>query len=197
MPCRHLCGTLLHPQLPKYLVEGAAQCPERTSVALSCTLSGPNTGLRGQHNALHASLWHFPAPSAAEIPGRGGYTMPCTHLCGTSLHPQLPQYRAEGAAQCPARTSVALPCTLSGRNTGLRGRHNVLHASLWHFPAPSAAEIPGRGGSTLPCRHLCGTSLHPQRPKYRVEGAATCPAGTSAALPCTLSCRNNGLLGKK
>ena len=143
MPCTHLCGTPLHPQLPKYRVEGATQCPARTSAALPCTLSCPNTWLRGQHNALHASLWHFPAPSAAEIPGRGGNTMPCTHLCGTPLYPQLPKYLVEGAAQCPARTSAALSCTLSCPNTGLRGQHNALHAPLRHTPAPSADQILG------------------------------------------------------
>ena len=156
MPCTHFCGTPLHPQRPKYWVEGAATCPARTSVALPCTLSSP-----------------------------------------TLLLPQRPKHRVEGAATCPARFSVALPCTLSSRNTGLRGQHYALHASLRHFPAPSAAEIQGRGGSNMPCTHLCGTSLHPQRPKHWVEGAATCPARTSVAHSCTLSRRNNGLLGKK
>ncbi len=191
MPCTHLCGTSLHPQRPKHRVEGAAQCPAHTSVALLCTLSSRNTG------SIHPQRPKYTVEGAAQCPARISVALPCTLSTPTLLLPQWPKYWVEGAATCPARTSVALPCTLSGPNTGLRGQYNALHASLRHFPAPSAAEIPGRGGSTMPCTHLCGTSLHPQPPKYRVEGAALCPARTSVALLCTLNRRNNGLLGKK
>ncbi len=71
MPRTTLCGTFMHPHMPKYSVEGATACLALLSVTHPCTLSARKSRLRGRQTTVQGTRWHGAAPSVTKKQGLG------------------------------------------------------------------------------------------------------------------------------